>query len=250
MKKIIISFASQSNHYGTNRFFRSQENLINTAKKYFDGYVSYTKETLDSKFIKENYDIMNQQKGCGYWLWKPYIILNTLKQLEDNDILFYVDGGNSIVNDPKCLFDLVLKDKKGLILFDNRDGAPANTIWKNSQWTKYDCFKKMNCLGEEYIKGNQVNASYVLLKKNNFTEKFIIEFYNYCQDVDILTDIPNKLGENFSDFIAHRHDQSILSLLSIKYNITIAIDPSEWGKNYKTDKYNYPVIFWHHRGFF
>ncbi|TLE03345.1 hypothetical protein [Helicobacter japonicus] len=32
-------------------------------------------------------------RGFGYWCWKPYIILKTLEQLENNDILLYADIG-------------------------------------------------------------------------------------------------------------------------------------------------------------
>lgn len=251
MKKIVISFASIDPKYG-DRFIRSQQGLVNSCKKQFNGYISFLPENIDIDFYTKYKHIFEQKKGFGFFLWKPYIIHRALNHLEENDILFYIDSGNSVINDLTPLFDTVIADDKGIILFDNRDGSPPGTIWKNSQWTKYDCFKKMNCLDSKYVNGNQVNASYVLLRKNKFTCDFINEFLHFCCDEEILTDLPNRYGENFSDFTWHRWDQSVLSLLAIKHNITIARDPSEWGTPYITDKplYNFPQMFNHHRGFF
>lgn len=252
MKKILISFASSDFKYGNNRFLRSQQNLVDTAKQQFDGYISFLPENIDVEFFNKHKHIFDQKSGFGFFLWKPYIIHKALKHLNENDVLFYVDSGNSIVSNLTPLFEYLKNDNKGIILFDNRDGAPAGTIWKNSQWTKYDCFKKMNCLDSKYVNGNQVNASYVLLRKNKFVCEFINEFLQYCCDEEILTDLSNRYGSNFSDFTWHRWDQSVLSLLAIKYSITIARDPSEWGTPYITNTplYDFPQMFNHHRGFF
>jgi hypothetical protein len=248
MKKILISFASEDKKYG-NRFYRSQNILLQSAKKFFTGYIAYNPSLLDANFVQQNNKIFNQDRGFGYWLWKPYIINRVLTLVNDGDIIFYVDSGNSFVNTPEPLFNILNKDNNGIILFNNHDGAPPGTVWKNIEWTKYDCFKKMNCLDERYINGDQVNGSYILLKKNKFSVSFFKEYLEFCQDEDILTDKLSTTGKEFPEYKTHRHDQSVLSLLSIKHNITILRDPSEWGNNYITPKCHHPQIFYHHRGF-
>ncbi len=40
-------------------------------------------QTRHSDFVARN------QRGFGYWLWKPYILLRTLEQAKDGDIIFY-----------------------------------------------------------------------------------------------------------------------------------------------------------------
>lgn len=237
MKRIMVSFAND-------RFYRSQSILVESSKKYFDGHASFNLNYIDKKFFEKNKHILEQKRGCGYWLWKPYVIKETLKQLDFGDIVFYVDSGNLIVNDPNILIDIAKKTDKGMLLFKNRDGAPHGTIWKNFQWTKYDCFKKMNCLDNVYVKGDQIDGSYVVVVKNKFTLSFFDEYTAYCEDEDILTDIPNKLGENFEGFKDHRHDQSVLSLMAIRENITIEESPSEWGNDFR----KYKQTFLHHRG--
>ena len=196
MKTILISFASIDPKFGY-RFLRSQEILVQSAKGRVNGYISYSPNSIDNNFTEINKHILKQSRGYGYWLWKPYIMNRALEAVNYGDIVVYADSGNSIINDLTPLFTLVQNDTKGIILFDNRDGAPAGTTWKNKQWTKYDCFKKMNCLDDIYVTGEQVNGSYAVFVKNKFTKKFLNEYLRFCTDEHILTDTPNTLGDNF-----------------------------------------------------
>ena len=58
------------------------------------------------------------------------------------------------------------------------------------------------------------------MKKNTeFATNIISEWLSYCKIPDIITDSANKLGENFDGFKEHRHDQSILTNIKVKYNL-------------------------------
>jgi len=240
MKKILVTFA-------TDRFKKSMEHLIETSKPHFDGVASYNDKMIEP-FIKQNPQIFQYKRGFGYWAWKPYIILETLKKLNDGDIVFYIDSGNSIINDLSPIMDQIGFRGNGIILFENRDGNHEHQVWKNRMWTKYDCFHKMNCLEEKYINGDQIDGSYIISEKNEFTLKFYEEYLNYCLDPEIITDIPNKYGQNFPEFKDHRHDQSILSLLAIKYGIPLYNSPSEWGTRQESENPDFGQLFFHHHG--
>ena len=220
---------------------------MDSGKKYFSGHASFTPDILDDSFKTKNKHILRYPRGSGFWLWKPYIINKTLSLVENGDIVFYIDSGNLIVNDPAPLYDICNQDEKGIVLFENRDGAPEGTIWKNYMWTKQDCFLSMNCNEDKYIYGDQVDGSYILLKKNDYTVDFFKEYLFWCEKDELITDMPSS-APNHPDFKDHRHDQSILSILAIKHNITKAREPSEWGNAFICKKYNYPQIFRHHRG--
>lgn len=247
MVKILVSYANKP------YFYRSQHFLEQSAKKYFDGCASFHPEKLDKDFVHKNKHILDQPRGGGYWLWKPYIILETLKHVKDGDYVFYVDSGNLIVNDPEPLFKIVDNITQGILLFENRDGTANDKevqggIWQNYMFTKIDCFKKMSCNAHQYVYGNQIDGSYALVKKNDYAVKFFTEYLSWAEDADILTDAPNKLGDNYPGFRDHRHDQSICSLLAIRENITIEEEPSEWGNYTRNSKSKFGQIFHHHRG--
>ncbi len=60
--------------------------------------------------------------------------------------------------------------------------------------------------------------------------EFVHTWLNYCRRPDLLIDNPNTCGlTNYPEFIAHRHDQSILSLLAALWQLPIYRDPSQWG---------------------
>ena len=241
MKKILVSFAND-------RFYRSQQILVQSAKKYFNGHASFTPDLLDDTFKEKNKHILSPGRGSGYWIWKPYIIRTVLNQLDDGDGVMYVDSGNLIINDPTVLFTIAKRDPRGVLLFENRDGNQSGDVWKNSQWVKADCFNLMKCNADEYKNGNQVDGSYGVYVKTDFCMKFLDEYMGYCENAHIVTDEPNTTGENCADFKDHRHDQSILSLLAIKYKLAVAREPSEWGNLTIKSDAEYPQLFQHHRG--
>ena len=59
-----------------------------------DEYYSFGPEDIDQQFRIKNKDILSRKRGNGYWLWKPYFILKTLKEkLNEGDYIIYTDAG-------------------------------------------------------------------------------------------------------------------------------------------------------------
>jgi len=237
MKKHLIVF-------GTENYSNSIDSLIKSSNNYFDEYHIFGKSDIDEEFYKKNKSILDQNRGAGYWLWKPYFIYKVLKKINNKDIVFYVDAGNMFLTDPTFLYEK-LKDNNGIILFDNRDGMTNGESAQNFISCKKDSFVLMNCDTDEFIFGKHLNASYQIYQKNNNSLLFIDEYLNYCQNINILTDLPNQYGSNYPGYYDHRHDQSVLSLLSIKHKITPLVDPSEWGN--KCNCRGFDQLFKHHR---
>jgi hypothetical protein len=85
----------------------------------------------------------------------------------------------------------------------------------------------------------------MVIKKSFTSMAFVSEWLTYAQDARAITDDDNVLGSNnYPDFRQHRHDQTIMSLLVKKWNLTVYPDPSQWGESHKRP---YPTIFDHHR---
>ena len=59
---------------------------------WFDGVIIHSPETLE-EFFNQHKDFVTNSRGYGYWIWKPYIINKMLTQINDNDILVYIDSG-------------------------------------------------------------------------------------------------------------------------------------------------------------
>jgi len=230
--------------FGTDNYNLAKNSLIKSAENYFDIIHNFSFSDIDDNFYKENAEILNQKRGAGYWLWKPYFINRILNTIDDNDLVFYVDAGNLFLANPNFLYNR-LDENNGIILFDNRDGVMNGGAAKNFISCKKDAFVLMGCDTFKFINGVHLNASYQIYKKNDFTLKFVKEYLETCKNKYILTDLPNKYGENYQGYYDHRHDQSVLSLLAIKYDIQPLVDPSEWGNKCKCR--NFGQLFLHHR---
>lgn len=221
--------------FGTSDFNNTKDSLRKSASIFFDEFHLFSSEDIDEIFFEENKNILQQSRGAGYWLWKPYFIDKVLSQIEYGDILFYVDSSNVFLGSPDHIYESFNQDD--IILFDNRDGMPNNEAAQNFISCKKDIFVLMDCDTDEYINGLHVNAAYSVYKKTDRSISFVKEWLNWCKNEEILTDTPNKFGPNYPGYYDHRHDQSVLSLLSIKHKINLRRDPSQFGEN----------LFYHHR---
>ena len=219
MKTHLVSFS-------TPQYRLSQKRLEASALKFgIDELHSFTEKSLKkSNFYKEHYTIFKQPRGFGYWLWKPYYILETLKKIDTGDVVLYVDAGNEVISNLQPLFDLCLH--QDIVLFQVH-------THKNKTWTKRDAFIGLECDEPKYYEAEQILGSPQLYRANEKSIEFVSTWLSYCQNIHLLTDLPNMLGEdNLPDFKDHRHDQSVLSLLALKRSVEIYRDPSQWGNNF------------------
>jgi len=244
MKTHLISF-------GNWHYYKSLNILQETSltRGNVDSVTCFKEPDIPVQFYEQHQKHFSAGRGFGFWVWKSFFIQKCIEEKDNDTIFIYVDAGNQVLEDLTPLFEMCKADPKGLILFDNSDGSPDGKIWKNNMWTKSDCFNMLGLNTEQYINGNQVNASYIVFRKTDFTTKFFKCFSQACSNYNIISDAPNITQDFNKAFIDHRHDQSILSLLSIRYNISICRDPSQWGQprqhTHNTNDYN--QLFDHHR---
>jgi len=242
MNKILFSFGNW-HYYVTLQMLKKSV----TANGNINESYMFKESDIDTSFYAENRNHFKDGRGFGYWIWKSYFINKFLATAPYNDVFFYVDAGNEVMGDLSPLYEQCQKDEKGIILFENTDGEPTGNVWKNEQWTKSDTFNIMGMKSPEYLQGDQVNASYILFRKTDFSVSFFRMFGDWCKNYNIISDAAN-VTENFNTvFRDHRHDQSVLSLLSIQHKITIMRDPSQWGNHRPGQKDLYGQLFHHHR---
>lgn len=200
--------------YADERFYSKQKFITKYAEKNKIKSIAYTQDSLKTTdFYKENENILNDQDGVGYFLWKPYIILDALNQMSEGDILFYCDTGDifhpylinfveSVMEDDCCLLSL--------------GGFP------NKDWTKRDCFVLMDCDEKDYWDCTQLESGISFWKVCDQSKQVVSEWLEYCKDRRIVSDDDNVCGkENFPTFNSHRRDQSVLTNLAIKHGLSV-----------------------------
>lgn len=208
-----ISFGGPSKNY-----HRAVNRITNEAKmtKLFTEVKGFT--DLDLKNDKEFWPIHgkfleNNKRGYGYWIWKPYLIKKTLDSMNENDILFYADAG--------CKFELN-KENNFLIERINHIKKEKKIIGTFTcpeiSWTKMDLIKYLEM--EDKLSGRQHSAGAIMFIKTHEITKFVNEWWRIAtlDNYHYVDDTPSKI-KNTHHFKEHRHDQSIFSLLTKKYNL-------------------------------
>lgn len=205
--RILINYADK----GCEKVFlkKQKKNCMTGLQHGFDMAIPYGPNDLDKEFCEKNKGILKHKRGAGYWIWKPYIILDRLRKLNSEDVLMYCDSGSHFIHDIEPLFNQFKEYGKPVMTFGNR--------YVEKVWTKRDLFMLLDCDNPEFTDSKQRHAGFVITKKTDLSLKFFKEWLSLIQKPHLVTDTPSE-NPNYRGFREHRHDQSILSLLAKKYN--------------------------------
>lgn len=218
MKKELLLFLTSN--YPTERI---NQNLINNEFSLFDEVKLLNENNLDKNILNIINKIKSKygDRGYGYWIWKPYLILQELNKLKYGDILVHLDCHCKldIIKDRyKDILNYLYKSKKPLIIgqlgFD--DYMYTTTKLRNV----VENYLNYNFLEEEILLP-QYEAGILFMKKNKFVLKFFKQYFNIMKNnIDAITDTYNNDINNHQTFVDNRHDQSVCSLLAKYYHIT------------------------------
>jgi hypothetical protein len=201
---------------GSKNYIEAGSRLCTQAKNIglFNKITLFTGEYLqqDIEFWGRHSEfIMKNNKGYGYWLWKPYIIKKTIETLNDGDILLYLDSGCEInINKRNEMLNYfnIIKTEHIITAF----------TYTEKHWNKMDLILYLNANSKEYTDTPQRQAGALLFYVCDKTRRIINEWYDTACNYHLIDDSPS-VSKNYDGFKEHRHDQSIFSLLTKKYNI-------------------------------
>ena len=207
-KKYFITFANEKFAGALNRIVR-QVSLLNV----FDVIYAYTDKDLES--FTEFWDrhsefVKNNPKGHGYWIWKSYLTLKTLNEMNEGDILVYADAGCEInyegIETLESFLNLVKTNNKGFLSFQLNDLMYHH----EERWTKMDLFHHF---GVEFFRPSlQLHSTYFVLEKCKNTMNIVNMWYNTVCNYHFIDDSPS-IVQNDMYFYEHRHDQSVFSIV-------------------------------------
>lgn len=232
-------------NYADEKYKAQQE--LNTSSAYEFGKVDQVIEfhENDIQDLKEAHpEHFKIPRGHGLWFWKPFLILKAFKKMKEGDYLFYCDSGAVFIDDIHLLIPDLEKSGKDMMVFEQPLLSRC--------FTKAETFHLMGCTD---FSGNQLLGGYILLKKTEESVFYMEEWLKAMSDIRVLssaTYCPNITEHK--DFISHREDQSVLTVLCKQWGIEGHRDPSDFGifpwqymraGGYHRKKYpnsHYPVI--------
>lgn len=191
----------------------------------FDNVYALSEDDFDPEFKDIFYkEGRNKMFAFGYYSWAPWACKHALDQLEENDILFYSDAGNTVNPNGKKRFfewvDMVSQGDKDIL-------GIVHDQYKECEYTKEDVF---NYFGIE--KGNQIRETgqffvgALVIRKTKSSERLVNRWYESgslrLDLIDETIHLPND-----PRFLAFRYDQSLMSILLKTYDRMVTIDYSE-----------------------
>lgn len=217
--------------------FRESQQLANMFAELhgLDLTYSYSDERFHEEFasyVKKHDKIFSQQRGHGYWLWKPFLISHVLNKIADNDILLYSDTGLIFFRSPAPLFHLLSNHEQ---LFFSLPGC------LNKEWAKRDLFIALECDDVTHWNRLQTGAQCSVWRATPQSRARAQEWLNWCENYELLSDHPSS-APNLPEFVDHRHDQSILSLLTARWNAEIFRNPNQHGNDHPQENSPYETL--------
>ena len=209
-------------NYSHNAYKKSQKKNSITGLKFgeFDWVHQYNFEMIPNYFINNNKDILSFKRGAGYWIWKPYIIWQTLNLINLNDYVFYCDSGAYFTNSHKPSLNLMQEMSIDVMCYE------LDYFHYERKWCKSDARILLNANDLLIMDTPQIMSGHIFLKNTTFTRELISKWLTYAQDIRIVSDNKSVLAEENYDFVENRHDQTIWSILCKKNKILPFKDPS------------------------
>jgi hypothetical protein len=165
-----------------------------------------------------------KKRGVGFWKWKPFIILQTMRLIPEDEILIYLDAGCSI--NPRQIQSLAKYVEfikiNHILCFESGKSAVGSIglgqvpTWTQGEWTKKNVVEYFS-LDTKKLQFPQRVATVIGFKKCEKALSLLEDWSNICGSEELIND---EIGNNErQEFIEHRHDQSIFSILTYKNDL-------------------------------
>ena len=223
----LVSFADA-------KLWRSAARLQNQAENLgvFSSISIFDEDSIDLSAIPQLNELLRPElPGFGYWVWKPAVILEVLKNSLEGDLIFYVDvgchlnpGGTMRLND---YFEEIRHAANGIVAFQ---AVPPKEIpvwdgrwlptFPDAQWAKGDLLDFFKVRSEtNIIETPTIGAGIILIRNVGAAREFLQDWLTMMiQNISLVDDSQSR-SDNHPWFIANRHDQAVFSLLAKKRNV-------------------------------
>jgi len=209
MTIIFTSFAGGNLNYRL-AAKRIREEAISS--KFFDKVCVYDDLSPScglADFIEKNRPML-KMRGYAFWAWKPKLLLDIFDLSKHGDIICYADSGSQISKFGLEIFNKnVTKCRENGALFFHM----SEFVEKN--WNKRKLIEYLGELENKQITDTpMIQATYFYLEVNiknyellkKWAELSVVNNFELINDDD-------SYGIKGANFVEHRHDQSILSIL-------------------------------------
>ncbi len=199
--------------------------------------------TLVPDLVRDFHATLNADiRGFGFWIWKPAILRAFLDDVPEDEIVLYMDAGCSLnLQNPLATarFSEYVRIAAihGAVAFQMLDQIEEN-------WNKAETINEIVKLPtDEILKSGQIIAG-IFLVKNCELIRNLLSTWSKLSVQDELRLVNDSFAPELQKhtFRAHRHDQSIWSLLYKEWGLPMLSDETYFFPNWRCAGFAFP--FW------
>jgi len=181
----------------------------------FDRFFLYHRKDIDNDFSARNKSILDQKRGAGYWLWKPYFILKTLKELPEGALVFYADSAFIFKNSIEYFVHKLNNTKTDILLL--HDGSKRKNNFNKAVQTIKNEALSLNDMDSKALNDQYALwGAFLVIRNTERGRAFVQTWLNLCENKDALTDQPFDSQIQNKYFRVHSHDQALLFVATQK----------------------------------
>lgn len=206
--------------YGDDRFAKSRERIVREASEtgFFHSATFESPETLarDSIFRDAQKNPifskdLKARRGGGFWLWKPWVILKNLHSIQTGETLIYSDAGCEM---PKENAQDQLAKLIAPLAYTKEDIIGFVNPHIERHYNKADCLGHFGLSAHSsQALTRQVQGGRLVIRKSPKSVYQVERWWSVARDnPELFSNRPSVQPEH-ETFIAHREDQSVLSLI-------------------------------------
>ena len=173
---------------------------------------------LDDEYRRRNAELLQHERGKGLWIWKHYVQYRTLYDMDEDDILLYIDS------DFRC--DESIRQYFCLAQHHDIVGFHHSHEWYTlSRLASRDSMILMNLDNASVAHSVQSSGGNILFRKTPKAVAFVRELGAWSQQAEVVGNHgqPSRYGEDWPEYVEsgynHQCDQAVSSLMFIKYGI-------------------------------
>ena len=202
--------------YGSNLFRKYQDFITDTVKESGVKSFKYNEEDLkNTEVYKQNPEYFTVEKKYGWCAWKPLLILETMKNLQEGDKIVLCDVEDVLHPQLFPYVDMVMGDDPCLLVM----GDPN----PQKKTVKRDCFVYMDCDEDTYWNSPQLEAGITFWTVCKEAKIILEEYLKWCLDERVNGEDSNFSGEgNFPEFGGYSaKDQAILTNMALRDGLPV-----------------------------
>ena len=199
----------------------------------------------DFEFFSRHEDFMRENpKGLGFFIWKPKVLIEELKLLDDGDQLVMIDSGcqlNITESSVRRLHEyLSLSRESGGVFMQLKNGDFGLNDLSDSAWAKSALLDFLDPK-HRFRDSGQVQSGIIIIEKTKETTEFANKWMEVCElKNNFYLKSPARNEPQQPEFQAHRWEQAIMSLLVKDTEFTLIRDETYFAPRWETGE-DYPI---------